>query len=70
MQGIGQHRPHKDLKKRVMAMKAFLKSDLFLRFLGGFAIGAVAMVAFHQEEAPTLAPPAIASTTTHGPASL
>lgn len=50
-------------------MKAFLKSDLFLRFLGGFAIGAVAMFAFHQEEAPNIVPPAVAATS-HGDAAL
>ncbi len=44
-------------------MKAFLKSDLFLRFLGGFGVGAVAMFAFHQPEAPAISTSAVAATT-------
>lgn len=43
-------------------MVAFLKSDLFLRFLGGFAIGAVGMFMLQPEEAPILGSPAIAAT--------
>lgn len=45
-------------------MLAFLKSDLFLRFLGGFAIGAVGMFALQPSEQPILSSPAIASTAT------
>ncbi|MDO7834033.1 hypothetical protein Q4610_03150 [Sphingobium sp. HBC34] len=46
-------------------MMAFLKSDLFLRFLGGFAIGAVGMFLMQPNETPVLASPAIAATATH-----
>lgn len=42
-------------------MMAFLKSDLFLRFMGGFVIGAIGMFVFHQEEPSMIAPPAIAA---------
>ncbi|WP_257539053.1 hypothetical protein [Sphingobium sp. CFD-1] len=42
-------------------MKAFLKSDLFFRFLGGFVLGAIGMFAFHQEEPSMIAPSAIAA---------
>jgi len=41
-------------------MMTFLKSDLFLRFLGGFAIGAV-----QPDEQPILSSPAIAATSAH-----
>ena len=47
-------------------MKAFLKSDLFLRFLGGFAIGAVAMVALQPSEPPMFGTSAVAATHTPG----
>jgi hypothetical protein len=40
--------------RRKDAMLAFMKSELFLRFLGGFAIGAVAMVSLHSEDQPSL----------------
>lgn len=33
-------------------MLAFVKSDLFLRFLGGFALGAVGMFVFASPESP------------------
>lgn len=45
-------------------MLAFLKSDLFLRFLGGFAIGAVGMFMLQPEDAPVLGSTAIAATST------
>ncbi|WP_162854533.1 hypothetical protein [Sphingobium estronivorans] len=42
-------------------MTAFLKSDLFLRFLGGFAIGAVGMFALQpNDDHSVLTPPAMA----------
>lgn len=34
------------------AMLAFLRSDLFLRFLGGFVIGTVGVVALNNGEEP------------------
>lgn len=43
-------------------MSAFLKSDLFLRFLGGFVLGTVGMVALHLSEPVTVTPSAIAAT--------
>jgi hypothetical protein len=46
-------------------MVTFLKSDLFLRFLGGFAIGAVAMFTLQPKDAPVLSSPAIAATSTN-----
>ncbi|WIW87678.1 hypothetical protein K3M67_11950 [Sphingobium sp. V4] len=46
-------------------MMAFLKSDLFLRFMGGFAIGAVGMFLLQPEEQPVLSSTAIAATSTH-----
>jgi hypothetical protein len=49
-------------------MKAFLKSDLFLRFLGGFAIGAVAMFALAPSDPPMFGTTAVAATSTHGAA--
>lgn len=46
-------------------MLAFLKSDLFLRFLGGFAIGAVGMFLLQPDESPVLGTTtAIAATST------
>ncbi|WP_200928324.1 hypothetical protein [Sphingobium sp. Leaf26] len=45
-------------------MLAFLKSDLFLRFLGGFAIGVVGMFMLQPEDSPVLGSTAIAATTT------
>lgn len=42
-------------------MTAFLKSDLFLRFLGGFAVGSAAMFALAPGDPPALTSPAIAS---------
>ena len=41
-----------DYGRKALAMMAFLKSDLFLRFLGGFAIGAVGMFMMQPEEPP------------------
>lgn len=46
-------------------MMAFFKSDLFLRFLGGFAIGAVGMFLMQPDESPVLGSPAIAATSTN-----
>lgn len=43
-------------------MTAFLKSDLFLRFLGGFVVGTIAMFALQPSEPPALTSPAMAST--------
>lgn len=46
-------------------MVALLKSDLFLRFLGGFAIGAVGMFMLQPDDAPVLGTTsAIAATAT------
>lgn len=45
-------------------MLAFVKSELFLRFLGGFAIGAVGMFALQPNDPPVLSSPAMASTAT------
>jgi len=43
-------------------MVAFLKSDLFLRFLGGFVIGAVGVFALQpNSDAPPLTSPAMAA---------
>ncbi|CAD7337969.1 hypothetical protein TomMM35A_25670 [Sphingobium sp. TomMM35A] len=42
-------------------MLTFLKSDLFLRFLGGFAIGSAGLFAFHVAEPPALTTPAMAA---------
>lgn len=36
--------------RRKIAMMAFLKSDLFLRFLGGFVIGTIGVIALAPEE--------------------
>lgn len=46
-------------------MKAFLTSDLFLRFLGGFAIGVVGMVMLAPDEQPMFGSTAVAATSTH-----
>jgi len=54
------------LKRKALAMKAFLKSDLFLRFAGGFAIGAVAMFALQPSDPPMFGSTAVAATSTHG----
>jgi hypothetical protein len=52
-------------RQKGLAMLAFLKSELFFRFLGGFAIGAVAMFALQpNNEPPALTSTAIASTAT------
>ena len=42
-------------------MVAFLKSDLFLRFLGGFALGAVGVFALQPSDPPALTTPAMAA---------
>ncbi len=42
-------------------MLTFLRSDLFLRFLGGFAIGSAGLFAFHLAEPPALTTPALAA---------
>ena len=47
-------------------MMAFLKSDLFLRFLGGFAIGAVGLFMMPPEEPPMFGSTAVAATSTDG----
>ncbi|EQB03572.1 hypothetical protein FHS51_001834 [Sphingobium wenxiniae] len=44
-------------------MKAFLRSDLFLRFLGGFVLGTIGMFVFHHEEPSMIAPYANAAPT-------
>ena len=51
--------------RKASAMLAFLKSDLFLRFLGGFAIGAVGMFMLQPEDSPVLGSTAIAATSTN-----
>jgi hypothetical protein len=45
-------------------MLAFLRSDLFLRFLGGFVIGTIGVVALHSNEQPILTRAANAAPTT------
>ena len=42
-------------------MVAFLKSDLFLRFLGGFVLGAVGVFALQPSDPPALTTPAMAA---------
>jgi hypothetical protein len=42
-------------------MLAFLKSELFLRFLGGFAIGAVGVFALEAADRPSLTTSAYAA---------
>lgn len=42
-------------------MLAFLKSDLFLRFLGGFAIGAIGVFVLQPNNAPPLTGTAMAA---------
>ncbi len=51
-------------RRKAFAMLAFLKSELFLRFLGGFAVGAVAMVMLQPDEPPLFSSPAVAATQT------
>lgn len=48
-------------------MVAFLKSDLFLRFLGGFVIGAIGMFALQPSDPPTLTSPAMAASASAAP---
>lgn len=47
--------------ERKNAMLAFLKSDLFLRFLGGFAIGAIGVFVLQPNSAPPLTGTAMAA---------
>lgn len=42
-------------------MLAFVKSDLFLRFLGGFALGAVGMFVFVSPDSPLKTQSAVAA---------
>ncbi len=42
-------------------MLAFVRSELFLRFLGGFALGAVGMFAFASPDSPLRTETAVAS---------
>ncbi|WP_375197238.1 hypothetical protein [Sphingobium sp.] len=50
-------------------MVAFLKSDLFLRFFGGFVIGAIGMFALQpNSESPALTSPAMAASAGAAPA--
>lgn len=46
-------------------MVAFFKSDLFLRFMGGFLIGAVGIFLLQPDDQPALGISAIAATTSH-----
>ncbi|NIJ17412.1 hypothetical protein FHS54_002401 [Sphingobium vermicomposti] len=55
------HRPFRGQDRRKKAMVAFLKSDLFLRFFGGFVLGAVGMFAFQPSEPPALVSSAMAA---------
>lgn len=50
-------------------MVAFLKSDLFLRFLGGFVIGAIGMFALQPSDPPALTSPAMAASASAAQAS-
>jgi hypothetical protein len=48
--------------ERKNAMAAFLKSDLFLRFLGGFVIGAIGVFVLQpNDDHPALTSPAMAA---------
>lgn len=49
-------------KRKAFAMVAFLRSELFLRFLSGFAIGAVGMVMLQPDETPMFSSTAVAAT--------
>lgn len=53
------------MNKKGMAMVAFIKSDLFLRFMGGFLIGAVGIFLLQPDDQPALGISAIAATTSH-----
>lgn len=46
-------------------MMAFLKSDLFLRFMGGFVLGTIGVIALNSHE-----PVAMASTAHAAPSAL
>ncbi|EQB07861.1 hypothetical protein L288_09200 [Sphingobium quisquiliarum P25] len=48
-------------------MVAFLKSDLFLRFLGGFVIGTAGMIALQPSDPPALVSPAMAASANAAP---
>jgi hypothetical protein len=49
-------------------MLAFLKSDLFLRFLGGFVVGAIGVFALQPSTPPALTSPAMAASANASPA--
>ena len=49
-------------------MVAFVKSDLFLRFFGGFILGSVGMFALNPSEPPALVSPAMAASDDAAPA--
>ncbi|MFC4592736.1 hypothetical protein [Sphingobium tyrosinilyticum] len=48
-------------------MLAFLKSDLFLRFLGGFVLGTVGVFALQPSVPPALTTPAMAASASAAP---
>lgn len=48
-------------------MAAFLKSDLFLRFFGGFVVGTVGVFALSPSEQPALTSPALAASASAAP---
>lgn len=50
-------------------MAEFLKSDLFLRFLGGFVVGTIGMIALQPSEPPGLVSPAMAASSDAAPVS-
>jgi hypothetical protein len=54
-----------DYMRKAFAMLAFLKSDLFLRFIGGFAVGAVGMFMMQPQEPPMFGSTAVAATSIH-----
>ena len=47
---------------------AFLRSDLFLRFLGGFVIGSVGVFLLQPDDEPVLSSPAMAASSDAGSA--
>lgn len=46
-------------------MLAFVKSELFLRFLGGFVLGTIGVFALQPSQPPVLTSPAMAATAPH-----
>jgi hypothetical protein len=48
-------------------MLAFLRSDLFLRFLGGFVLGAIGVFALQPSTPPALTTPAMAASASAAP---